>query len=92
MPRYRFLVGNRKTVCEMSGIRLPDNETARMYAIAFASEIFRLHHEVCAGEWHICSVHALAADEEEVFRATVPEAAAMEREQMLLQHGVAANN
>ena len=92
MPKYRFLVGNQKRGCEMSGIQLPDDDTARSYAIAFAAEVFRLHYEVCADEWQICSVHALTREEEEVFSATVPEAAAMEREQMLLRNLTAANN
>jgi hypothetical protein len=90
--RYTFLIGTRETVCELSGISLSDDETACGYAIAFASEVFRLHYEICAGEWHLCSVRVLTSAQEEVFLATVPEAAAMERDAMRLDGESAANN
>src|SRR5215204_4733123 len=92
MRRYTFLVGSRNTICEMSGVRLPDDETACRYAVAFAAEVFRSHHELCAGDWQSCSVQVLTSAHEEILLTTVAEAAVMERDEMRLRDETAADN
>ena len=92
MPSYTFQVANGKAVyVEMSDVDLPDSEVARDYAIRFASELFRLHHEVCAGEWDACNIHVLTATEE-VFATTIPQAALLERDDMRERHIGGADN
>jgi hypothetical protein len=86
MPSYTFQVLNGDDVFEISDVDLPDSEVARHYAIRFASELFRSHHELCAGEWERCDIHVLTA-KEEIFATTVPQAALIERDDMR-QHGM----
>jgi hypothetical protein len=92
MPSYTFQVGNGGAVCiEAADIVLSDHDAAREFAIGFAAMIFRLHPELCAGEWERCAVHVLD-DEEEVFAATIPQAALIERDDLRQQHMTAADN
>jgi hypothetical protein len=88
MPRYTFQVENGKTVCEMAGVELPDNDTARAYAIQFVAELFRSRNELYAAEWHLCSIHVLNDEETELFATTVREAALAEREQLRISQRV----
>jgi hypothetical protein len=80
MPCYTFLVGNKKVACEKPDVVLPDHETAREYAIDFASALFQYHHELCAGEWHLCSIHVRTDADQFVFSTTVVNAAVIERD------------
>ena len=82
MPRYTFQVGNAAAVCELAGIDLPDNDTAREYAIAFVSELFHSHSEIYSDGWHLCSIQVLDRGKTEVFATTVVEAAMMERDEL----------
>jgi len=82
MPCYTFLVGNKKVTCEKPDVVLPDHEAAREYAIDFASELFQYHHELCSGEWHLCSIHVRTDAHEPVFSTTVVHAALIERNAM----------
>jgi hypothetical protein len=82
MPSYTVKVGNNHVVCEMPDVVLTDDQAARDYAIEFASELFRSHHDLCSGQWHLCSIHVLTAANKEVFATTVVQAALIEREDM----------
>ena len=91
MPSYTFQFVSHADVYELKDVDLPDSEVARHYAIRFASELFRTHHELGAGGWDLCAIHVLTA-REEVFATTVPQAALVERDDMR-EHGmIAANN
>jgi hypothetical protein len=84
MPSYTIQIGNKNLICERPDVLLADDQAACVYAIQFASELFRSHHELCSGEWHLCSLQVLADGEEQVFETTIARAALIERD--LLRH------
>jgi hypothetical protein len=92
MPSYTFQVGNKSLVCEVPNVDLPDDEAACDYAVAFASALFRSHYQICSGEWHLCSVHVLSDTNEDVFEATVGQAALIERDAIGLGRQNRINN
>ena len=81
MPCYTFQVGNAATVIEAVGIDLEDNDSAREYAIAFVSELFQSRHWDFP-DWEACSIQVLDAHDTEVFSASIPNAAVMERDRL----------
>jgi len=92
MPCYTFQVGNKNIICEQPDVVLPDDESARDYAIEFASELFRSHYQICSGEWHLCTIHVLTAANEQVFATTIGQAALMERDDIRLRRKKRVDN
>jgi hypothetical protein len=91
MPNYTIQVGNKNIICESPNVVLADDQEACVYAIQFASDLFRSQYELCSGQWHLCSIHVLADGDEQVFETTMARAALIERDLMRYRKGSANN-
>ena len=92
MPCYTFQVRGGRITCEKPDVVLPDHRAARDYAIEFASELFRSHHDIYSGKWDFCSIHVVTETNEEVFAGTVGQAALIERNDMRARRTKWVNN